>query len=427
MELFRDTNIDFMKYRKFWIILSLVLVLGGLYAILGPHRLNMGIDFAGGTQMTLAFRDEPNVDHIRQVVEGAGLREPVIQLYGKPAEHQVIVKTALAKGVEEGSRERVVNALNKEFNQGKPGLDLNQAGLDPLTDFLIRTDPDHVAAQGPDLTRAHYAPMARDLIRERRQNGIFRSADRLARVPGVTPAVAAALQQGGYFGGFTVLGTENVGPQVGKELRQQGFWAVILSMLAMLAYIGFRFEVRFGIGAVMASLHDVMVTLGLFTLLGYEFNLTTVAAFLTLIGYSVNDTVVIFDRIRENMRKSRRKPLIEVMNESINETLSRTIMTSGLTFLTVLSLFLLGGDVLKGFGFVMTVGIIVGTYSSIYVASPFALLWEDLFGVNGKWRKGKPGSMSAPEGRGGGRPVASRGNDEVPAPAPRPRPARRRA
>jgi preprotein translocase subunit SecF len=195
----------------------------------------------------------------------------------------------------------------------------------------------------------------------------------------------------------------------------------------MLAYIGFRFEVRFGIGAVMASLHDVMVTLGLFTLLGYEFNLTTVAAFLTLIGYSVNDTVVIFDRIRENMRKSRRKPLIEVMNESINETLSRTIMTSGLTFLTVLSLFLLGGDVLKGFGFVMTVGIIVGTYSSIYVASPFALLWEDLFGVNGKWRKGKPGSMSAPEGRGGGRSAVSRGKDEVPAPAPRPRPARRRA
>jgi preprotein translocase subunit SecF len=178
------------------------------------------------------------------------------------------------------------------------------------------------------------------------------------------------------------------------------------------------------------------VTLGLFTLLGYEFNLTTVAAFLTLIGYSVNDTVVIFDRMREHLRKSRRKPLIEVMNESINETLSRTIMTSGLTFLTVLSLFLLGGDVLKGFAFVMTVGIIVGTYSSIYVASPFALLWENLFGVNGKWHKGKAGALSkgAPEpaGRKGNRPApvtpAEDGEmPETPARPRRSRPARRRA
>src|SRR5258707_249528 len=177
----------------------------------------------------------------------------------------------------------------------------------------------------------------------------------------------------------------------------------------------------------MASVHDVMVTLGLFTLLGYEFNLTTIAAFLTLIGYSTNDTVVIFDRVRENMRKSRRKPLIEVMNESVNETLSRTIMTGGLTFLTVLAVFLLGGDVLKGFAFVLVVGIIVGTYSSIYVASPFALLWEALFGVNGKWRKGKPGALSTGAERSapaGPRTTTQDGGD---APARRPRPARRPA
>jgi preprotein translocase subunit SecF len=365
----------------------------------------------------------------------------VIQSIGKPEAHQVNIKTSVSKGTEEGSRDRIVNALSRVFNQGRQGLDLNQASRDALTQFLVQADPDHVAAQGPAAARAHYDPIAEAIYKERQKNGLFTSTDRIAHTPGVSPAVAAALQQGAHLGSFAVLGTENVGPQVGKELSRQGFWAVILSLAAMLAYIGFRFEMRFGIGAIMASLHDVMVTLGLFTLLGYEFNLTTVAAFLTLIGYSVNDTVVIFDRIRENMRKSRRKPLIEVMNESINETLSRTIMTSGLTFLTVLSLFVLGGDVLKGFAFVMTVGIIVGTYSSIYVASPFALLWESLFGVNGKWHKGKAGSMSKGAPEPAGRKAAPRSTPatpatpaedggEMPATPARPRrsrPARRRA
>jgi preprotein translocase subunit SecF len=169
----------------------------------------------------------------------------------------------------------------------------------------------------------------------------------------------------------------------------------------------------------MASLHDVVVTLGIFTLLGFEFNLTTIAAFLTLIGYSVNDTVVIFDRVRENMRKTRRKPLLEMMNESLNQTLSRTIITGGLTFLTVLSLLILGGDVLRGFAFVMTVGIIIGMYSTIYIAGPFAILWEQLFGAGGKWRRAK-----APA-------AGSRIEPKEPqigeTPARRPRPARRRA
>jgi preprotein translocase subunit SecF len=202
-----------------------------------------------------------------------------------------------------------------------------------------------------------------------------------------------------------------------------------MSLLGMLCYIWFRFELRFGIGAVMASLHDVVVTLLFFWAFGLEFNLTTIAAFLTLIGYSVNDTVVIFDRMRENMRKSRRKPLIEVMNDSINQTLSRTIMTSGLTFLTVLSLLIFGGDVLHGFAFVMTVGIIVGTYSSIYVASPFALLWESLFGAQGRWRrdKGVVPARGAEGLRAESRIDRTGGDPRGPRPDQRERPARRRA
>ncbi|HSS76228.1 MAG TPA: protein translocase subunit SecF [Thermoanaerobaculia bacterium] len=429
MQILHDTHIDFMKYRRFWIIVSFVLVFVGFYSIFGPHKLNLGIDFAGGTSLTLGFRDTPHVDRIRKVLESEGMGGAAITSFGKAEAKQVLIKTAAAKGSEEGSRQKIVDALSRSFNEGQKGLDLNEVGGDTLTLFLVQADPDHIAGQGPEAVRAHYGPVTDAILKERRVNGIFTSMDRIIHAPGVSPAVAKALQQGTYLGRFAVLATENVGPQVGSELRRQGFWAVILSLVAMLIYIGFRFEMRFGIGAIMASVHDVMVTLGLFTLLGYEFNLTTIAAFLTLIGYSTNDTVVIFDRVRENMRKSRRKPLIEVMNESINETLSRTIMTGGLTFLTVLAVFLLGGDVLKGFAFVLVVGIIVGTYSSIYVASPFALLWESLFGVNGKWRKGKPGALSAAAGAdrsaaGGPRTTTQDGGA---APARRPRPARRRA
>jgi preprotein translocase subunit SecF len=427
MQILHDTHIDFMKYRRFWIIVSFVLVFVGFYSIFGPHKLNLGIDFAGGTSLTIGFREAPDLDRIRKVLESEGMGAAAIQRFGKPEANQVLIKTPVAKGSEEGSRQKITEALNRSFNGDQKGLDLNEVGGDTLTQFLVQADPDHVSGQGPEGVRAHYEPISDAILKERRVNGIFTNMDRIAHAPGVSPAVAAALQQGTFLGRFAVLGTENVGPQVGKELRQQGFWAVVLSLAAMLAYIGFRFELRFGIGAIMASVHDVMVTLGLFTLFGYEFNLTTVAAFLTLIGYSTNDTVVIFDRVRENMRKSRRKPLIEVMNESINETLSRTIMTGGLTFLTVLAVFLLGGDVLKGFAFVLVVGIIVGTYSSIYVASPFALLWESLFGVNGKWRKGKPGALSAGVERtapAGPRSTAQNGGD---APDRRPRPARRRA
>jgi preprotein translocase subunit SecF len=152
----------------------------------------------------------------------------------------------------------------------------------------------------------------------------------------------------------------------------------------MLAYIWYRFELRFGIGALIAVTHDVVIVLGLFALGGFEFNLTTIAGFLTLVGYSVNDSVVIFDRIRENMRRSRREPLVEIMNRSLNQTLSRTVLTSGTTLLAVGCLFFLGGDVLRGFGFILTTGVIVGTYSSVYVASPFALLWEQLAGRKGR-------------------------------------------
>jgi len=172
---------------------------------------------------------------------------------------------------------------------------------------------------------------------------------------------------------FEVLRVESVGPRVGKDLRQRAVWAVLAATLVMGTYIAIRFEPRFGIGAAVALMHDVMVAVTALTLTGMEFDLTTVAALLTIVGYSVNDTVIVSDRIRENMRKNRREPLASVMNRSINETLSRTILTGGTVLLVVIALYFLGGEIIHGFAFTLLIGVIVGTYSSVYVASPIVL------------------------------------------------------
>jgi preprotein translocase subunit SecF len=416
MRLLGDTNIDFMKYRKFWIAISFALIAVFFFAFFVIH-LHLGIDFNGGTQVILRFRDKPQIEQLRSLLAATGLGEAEIQRYDKEPLNEAIIKTAVSKGTEEGSRDRVVAALNRHFNQGQAGkLDLNQSGADRIIQLLAAADPDHrgaAPAAAPAQTAAvklqsPYSAVAEALIAERRKAGLFGDWNAVARAPGLSPAALETLKQGAFLGEYSVVGIENVGPQIGKELRRQGIWAVVLSLLGMLAYIGLRFELRFGIGAVMASIHDVLITLGLFILMGYEFNLITIAAFLTLIGYSTNDTVVIFDRVRENMRKNRRKPLIEVMNESINQTLSRTIMTSGLTMLTVAALLFLGGDVLRGFSFVMTVGIIIGTYSSVYIASPFALLWEQLFGGKSRIRGGQAAG-AAPAVAGAGRTAAAAG------------------
>ena len=390
MEILRETNIDFMKYRKFWVVVSLALVAVGVFMIFFHGKLNVGIDFAGGTQVTAQFRDRPEIDRLRAVMGREGMGDAQIQRFGREDENEVVIRTRLEEGQTEGSRDRVVAALDREFNPGlaanKP--DLNRVGDETVAALLLAADPDRRRAQGEDAVRAHYAQVAKAILDQRRDTGLFPSWDALRNIPGVSPAAVQTLQQQAVLGSYAITGVENVGPQIGSELRRQGFMAVILSLIGMLIYIWIRFELRFGIGAIMACLHDILVTLGLFALFGFEFNLTTIAAFLTLIGYSVNDTVVIFDRILENMRKTRRKPLIEVMNESINQTLSRTILTGGSTLLALGALLALGGDVIRGFAFVMTVGILIGTYSSIYVASPFALLWEQMFGTKTRDRRG---------------------------------------
>ena len=195
-------------------------------------------------------------------------------------------------------------------------------------------------------------------------------------IGGLSDQVRTSLTKQFGEGKFEIRRIESVGPKVGKELRQQGAWSIIAATIMMGIYIWFRFELRFGLGAVIALVHDVLVTIGALMLANYEFDLTIIAALLTIVGYSVNDTVIVCDRIRENMRKIRRESLEAIINMSINETLSRTIITTGTAIMVLIALYVLGGGVIRPFAFALLVGFFSGVYSTIFIATPVILLWE---------------------------------------------------
>jgi len=217
---------------------------------------------------------------------------------------------------------------------------------------------------------------------------LIRTPTTSSEVEGLNVQITSALEEAFGAESADLRRAEMVGPQVGKDLRQKGLLAVLYAMIGILIYVTWRFEFRFAVGSIVALLHDVLITLGILSLFGKEIDLPIVAAFLAIIGYSLNDTIIVYDRIRENMNKYRREGFASVINRSINETLSRTIMTSGTTLLVVFALFVFGGGVIHNFAFALLVGILVGTYSSIFIASPLILFWDD-------WRKGKAGSGSA--------------------------------
>jgi preprotein translocase subunit SecF len=211
--------------------------------------------------------------------------------------------------------------------------------------------------------------------RDKDYGGIVTNFDEMKSADGATPAVLSALSSGFSLGNFTIRNVEIVGPKVGAQLRTQAFRATMYALLGMLVYIAFRFEWVYGAAAVIAVFHDVLITLGFFSLFHYEISLTVIAALLTLVGYSMNDTIVVFDRVRENLRLLRKESLLRILNVSINQTFARTIMSSLTTFISVLSLFVFGGAVLHGFSFALVVGILIGTYSSIAIASPIVEWW----------------------------------------------------
>jgi preprotein translocase subunit SecF len=389
VELFRGVNVDWLGKKWYFLAFSLIFSVAGVLSILFWHGIKLGIDFRGGTLVYVQFDQAPNLDRIRQAIDRAGIHDSRIQTYGTASQKQVAISLAQKETQESAldiGRETIVQALNANYsgtgaaNQGK--LDLDNASQGALAQFLQQTDPEHLV--GAPGAAEKYARQAAAILNHRDHDlgGMFSSIDQLNGV--ADPAVVSQLKQGAYLSGFHVFAADIIGPQVGALLRRQALLATLYSLLGMLVYLWFRFELIYGVAAVVAVFHDTLITVGAFSLSDQEITLTVIAAILTLIGYSMNDTIVVFDRIRENLRLSRRETLTTVVNRSINQTLSRTVLTSGLTFLTVLSLYLFGGEVLHGFSFALVIGILIGTYSSIAVAAPMLVAYQEWRGKRGK-------------------------------------------
>jgi preprotein translocase subunit SecF len=379
VEFFRNPNIDFLGKKWYFLAFSLVFSVAGVLSMLFWHGIPLGVDFRGGTLVYVKFSHSPDDNAIRAALDRVGLHNAKIQRYGPLSNNEVLVdldvqetsEAALDKG-----KAQIIGALETAGPAGKQ--DLNNASSLTIKNYLLEKDPLHLGADAD----AKYTAVAQSVVnyRDKTKGGVLGSLDELNNA--ADRSVVASLQDGFYLSDFGVRNVEIVGPQVGKQLQTQAKLAVLYSLAGMLVYLGVRFEWIYGVAAVVTVFHDTLITVGAFSLANWPISLTVVAAILTLVGYSNNDTIVVFDRIRENIKLMRREKLADIVNRSINQTLSRTILTAGLTFLTVLALFLFGGEVLHGFSFALVIGILIGTYSSIAIAAPILVAYQD-------WRSGR--------------------------------------
>jgi len=377
MEFFRNPNIDWIGKKWYFIGLSFVLSGVGLASLIAKHGPRYGIDFKGGTMVHIKFQQPPLLDRLRTALDAQGLHNTTLQRYGEASTNEILIgldlETTNEKDLEAG-KQSIVDALHKEFG-GSDKPSINEASVNGVAERLSASDPVRAALSG-DQIRA----LAQKIVEFRDsapRSGLISSFDELRQVSGVTPEVIGALQNDFSIAPFAVRNVEIVGPKVGAALRKQALNATLLALASMLVYIAFRFEWIYGVAAIVATFHDVVIAVGFLSLFNKEISLTVIAALLTLVGYSVNDTIVVFDRIRENVKLMRRESMTDIVNQSINQTLSRTVLTSGLTFLSVLSLFIFGGEVLRGFSFTLVIGILVGTYSSISVGSTMVVSWQE--------------------------------------------------
>lgn len=389
MEFFRNANIDFLGKKWYFLAFSLIFSVAGVFSMLFWHGIPLGVDFRGGTLVYVKFAQTPDTNNIHEAMRKAGLPNARIQTYGPVSNHEVLIdldiRETSEKALDQG-KTQIINALESNAQPGKQ--DLNNASSLTIENYLLEKDPLRAGADA----NQRYATLARAITdyRDKARGGVLSTLDDLKSV--TDPSVVSSLQDGFYLSNFGVKNVEIVGPQVGDQLRWQAIRATLISLVGMLVYLAFRFEWIYGAAAVITVFHDTLITLGAFSLTNREISLTVIAAILTLIGYSNNDTIVIFDRIRENLKLMRREKLADVVNRSINQTLSRTILTAGLTFLTVLALYLFGGEVLRGFSFALVIGILIGTYSSIAIAAPILVAWQD-------WRDSKKPTMAVPGGK----------------------------
>jgi preprotein translocase subunit SecD len=374
-DLFGQSNINFMSKRWLTLGLSAVAILisvGSLWMKGGPKY---GLDFRGGTLIVVRFNPAPPIDDLRNTLAARISGELTVQQTQDAGEF--LIGTEIADEVKlEEIRQTVEQTLREKYGSTGELLDLNTASQASLEDRLRNS----LTAGGVFLDDDKLRELVTSILtfRDRDKNGIIASVDELSTVSGVDSSVLNVLKQQTGVGSFAIRSAEMVGPKAGEQLRKQALYATLGALGGMLVYIAFRFQWVSGVAAVIATIHDVLITLGLFSLTDREISLNIIAALLTLIGYSMNDKIVVFDRVRENIYSRKlRMPFLELVNMSINQTLSRTILTAGPTLLACLALYFLGGDVLNGIAFALFVGIIVGTYSSIFVASAILVAWQE--------------------------------------------------
>jgi preprotein translocase subunit SecF len=400
VEFFRNPNIDFLGKKWYFIAFSLIFSIAGVCSMLFWHGLPLGIDFRGGTLVYVKFSHPPDDNAVRAAMDRAGLNNVRIQSYGVAGSNEELIDVPQTtdQAVLDRPREQIVKAL--QTNAPADKQDLNNSSSLTIADYLLNKDPLHLGSDA----KQRYTAIAQQIadFRDKTKGGVLGSFDELRGV--VDPAALASVEDGFFLSDFGVYQVEIVGPQVGGQLRRQAILATLYSLAGMLIYLAVRFEWIYGVAAVITVFHDTLITLGAFSLTNKPISLTVIAAILTLIGYSNNDTIVVFDRIRENLKLMRREKLSDIVNRSINQTLSRTILTAGLTFLTVLALYLFGGEVLHGFSFALVIGILIGTYSSIAIAAPILVAYQD-------WRSSR-NQLSAAVPMGTGRKPSDPGQRE---------------
>ena len=370
MRLFENINIDFLGKRKTFYIVSLVVISLGLLTVF-IKGLEYGIDFRGGSEVIVSFNKPVNLADVRAAVSRIGIGNVEVKTYGTTAEN-VLIRTPLQE-ISQDQFDRIVVNIKKAISEVLP---------ETLYTIKEKTNNSIVFSfSSPDTAKL----VSDHLLSKGFQAGLYSqeetNKDVIVRV-GVSDLIREGLKEKFTGYSFEIIKEDKVGPKIGKELRRDAVIAILLSLIVILIYLGFRFKFVFGVGAVLALFHDVLVTLGFVSFfnglipgLNLEITQSIIAAFLTLVGFSVNDTVVVFDRIRENLKIHKTMDLKNLFNMSINRTLSRTILTSGTVFLVVLALLLFGGEVNRGFAFTFLIGIITGTYSSIYIASAVVYDW----------------------------------------------------
>jgi preprotein translocase subunit SecF len=363
------TNIDFIGKRRIAVFLSTaanIAILVGI-ALVG---FNWGVDFAGGTLVEVQFKGSVTAEKVREGAVKGGLQEPQVQSIGPAEENTFILRMGGVTQLTEEGAKAAESAI-----RGLSGIEITTFNKDLDNGTLsFRTKG---KLNGEDVKGAVVATgTGVQSVTELPGSSVETGFEYRITSAGMSEKVQDALKKGIPETAFEVRRTDYVGPQVGAQLRNKGVAALLLAMLSILIYVAFRFDLKFGPGALVASVHDVIMVAGYYLVTRREFNLTSIAVLLTILGYSINDTIVIYDRIREEMVKFKGKPLAEIINIAINDTLSRTILTSGVTALSLVGLLIFGVGEIFDFAAAMLWGIVVGTYSSVYIASPLTI-WLD--------------------------------------------------